>query len=114
MLRSHLLAGHAETVDGFRWRCREITRIEGFSDAVFGFAVTLLITDCVLAATQVVEQTRSQQRTALVLYVIVLAIFLGLMALMAKGSRERKKKLREWLSRMPETPAPPPDLPSPS
>lgn len=31
------------TVDGFRWRSHEITRIEGFSDAVFGFAVTLLI-----------------------------------------------------------------------
>jgi uncharacterized membrane protein len=25
------------------WRAREITRIEGFSDAVFGFAVTLLV-----------------------------------------------------------------------
>jgi len=27
----------------FRWRSREITRIEGLSDAVFGFAVTLLV-----------------------------------------------------------------------
>ena len=34
---------HSEPVDGFRWRSHEITRIEGFSDAVFGFAVTLLI-----------------------------------------------------------------------
>ena len=32
-----------EAVDGFRWRGRDITRIEGFSDAVFGFALTLLI-----------------------------------------------------------------------
>jgi uncharacterized membrane protein len=32
-----------EPVDGFRWRSHEITRVEGFSDAVFGFAVTLLI-----------------------------------------------------------------------
>jgi uncharacterized membrane protein len=30
-------------IDGFRWRSHEITRVEGFSDAVFGFAVTLLI-----------------------------------------------------------------------
>lgn len=34
---------HESHVDGFRWRSREITRIEGFSDAVFGFAITLLI-----------------------------------------------------------------------
>ena len=29
--------------DGFRWRGGEISRIEGFSDAVFAFAVTLLV-----------------------------------------------------------------------
>jgi len=34
---------HHDPVDGFRWRSHEISRIEGFSDAVFGFAVTLLI-----------------------------------------------------------------------
>ncbi len=28
---------------GFRWRGREVSRIEGLSDAVFGFAVTLLV-----------------------------------------------------------------------
>lgn len=28
---------------GFRWRGNEVTRIEGFSDAVFAFSVTLLI-----------------------------------------------------------------------
>jgi uncharacterized membrane protein len=27
----------------FRWRGTEVTRLEGFSDAVFGFAVTLLV-----------------------------------------------------------------------
>src|SRR6476646_9438369 len=32
-----------EPVDGFRWRSHEVTRVEGFSDAVFGFAITLLI-----------------------------------------------------------------------
>jgi hypothetical protein len=28
---------------GFSWRGKEVSRIEGFSDAVFGFAVTLLV-----------------------------------------------------------------------
>ena len=32
-----------ESRDGFRWRGGEISRIEGFSDAVFAFAVTLLV-----------------------------------------------------------------------
>ena len=41
MLREPLIKHHV--VDDFRWRSREISRIEGFSDAVFGFAVTLLI-----------------------------------------------------------------------
>lgn len=44
MLRDKLIDQHGHRlVDGFRWRSREIARIEGFSDAVFGFAVTLLI-----------------------------------------------------------------------
>lgn len=34
---------HHAPVDGFRWRNHEVSRIEGFSDAVFGFAITLLI-----------------------------------------------------------------------
>jgi uncharacterized membrane protein len=41
MLREKLM--HHEPVDGFRWRSHDIARIEGFSDAVFGFAITLLI-----------------------------------------------------------------------
>ncbi len=32
-----------EVVDGFRMRGLEVTRLEGFSDAVFGFALTLLV-----------------------------------------------------------------------
>lgn len=43
MLRDQFIAHHKAVVDGFRWRSREIARIEGFSDACFGFAVTLLI-----------------------------------------------------------------------
>lgn len=42
MIREHLTdlsAGEPH----FRWRGREATRLEGFSDAVFGFAITLLI-----------------------------------------------------------------------
>ena len=27
----------------FRWRSHDVSRIEGLSDAVFGFAVTLLV-----------------------------------------------------------------------
>src|SRR5436309_10723958 len=41
MLRDKLM--QHEAVDGFRWRNHEISRVEGFSDAVFGFAITLLI-----------------------------------------------------------------------
>ncbi len=43
MLRNARAAGEPEIVDGFRMRGREVTRIEGFSDAVFGFALTLLV-----------------------------------------------------------------------
>ncbi len=43
MLREQLLKkGLAEEKD-FHWRSREIFRFEGFSDAVFAFAVTLLV-----------------------------------------------------------------------
>jgi uncharacterized membrane protein len=34
------LRGHE---DGFEWRGREVSRLEGLSDAVFGFAITLLV-----------------------------------------------------------------------
>jgi hypothetical protein len=39
------LAGHQLVPPGknFRWRGGEITRLEGFTDAVFAFAVTLLV-----------------------------------------------------------------------
>lgn len=43
MIREHLLAKDIGATKGFRWRGGEITRFEGFSDAVFAFAVTLLV-----------------------------------------------------------------------
>lgn len=42
MIRQHL-TGHTTGEKNFRWRGEEITRLEGFSDAVFAFAVTLLV-----------------------------------------------------------------------
>src|SRR5215470_15178478 len=42
MIRQHVF-GHTEGEKHFRWRGGEITRLEGFSDAVFAFAVTLLV-----------------------------------------------------------------------
>src|SRR5215471_10442761 len=41
MLREKIF--HHQAPDGFRWRGGEIARVEGLSDAVFAFAVTLLI-----------------------------------------------------------------------
>src|SRR5262245_17276411 len=43
MLRDHLAARHAHKPPQLRWRSREISRLEGLSDAVFAFAITLLI-----------------------------------------------------------------------
>jgi uncharacterized membrane protein len=43
MVREKLAERGVGLAADFRWRSREITRIEGFSDAVFAFAVTLLV-----------------------------------------------------------------------
>jgi uncharacterized membrane protein len=43
MLRKARLKSEPEVVNGFRLRGREVTRLEGFSDAVFGFSLTLLV-----------------------------------------------------------------------
>lgn len=43
MLREARMKGEPEIVKGFRMRGREVTRLESFSDAVFGFALTLLV-----------------------------------------------------------------------
>ncbi|HUD73217.1 MAG TPA: TMEM175 family protein [Dongiaceae bacterium] len=43
MIRAPLVAKGFGSDDGFRWRGVEMHRIEGFSDAVLAFAVTLLV-----------------------------------------------------------------------
>ncbi|HMA33183.1 MAG TPA: TMEM175 family protein [Chloroflexia bacterium] len=45
MLRKQLidLQEYTGAEPGFRWRGREVTRLEGFTDAAFAFAITLLI-----------------------------------------------------------------------
>jgi uncharacterized membrane protein len=43
MIREHLTGMPLAAEPDFRWRGGEITRLEGFSDAVFAFAVTLLV-----------------------------------------------------------------------
>src|SRR6266403_1270249 len=43
MIRDVLMDKGVGDSHKFRWRSHEITRIEGLSDAVFGFAVTLLV-----------------------------------------------------------------------
>jgi hypothetical protein len=42
-LREARMKYNRDVVDGFRMRGRDVTRLESFSDAVFGFAVTLLV-----------------------------------------------------------------------
>jgi uncharacterized membrane protein len=43
MLREQLIKTNLAKATDFRWRGNEVSRIEGLSDAVFGFAVTLLV-----------------------------------------------------------------------
>ncbi len=43
MFRKHINTKKKEQKDRIAWRSHEVTRIEAFSDAVFAFAVTLLI-----------------------------------------------------------------------
>ena len=43
MIREKLMEGHVGRPGDFRWRGHEISRIEGLSDAVFAFAITLLV-----------------------------------------------------------------------
>lgn len=43
MLRQKMLSRSNPSPTAFRWRGGDVSRLEGFSDAVFGFAITLLI-----------------------------------------------------------------------
>jgi uncharacterized membrane protein len=43
MFRKHLISNQTSGEPGFHWRGAEVTRLEGFTDAVFAFAVTLLV-----------------------------------------------------------------------
>jgi len=43
MFRKHLTLSQTSGEPGFHWRGAEVTRLEGFTDAVFAFAVTLLV-----------------------------------------------------------------------
>jgi uncharacterized membrane protein len=43
VIRKHLIGTGIPGEADFRWRGEEVTRLEGFSDAVFAFAVTLLV-----------------------------------------------------------------------
>ena len=43
MIRKKMAEKEIGADSAFRWRSHEITRIEGLSDAVFGFAITLLV-----------------------------------------------------------------------
>lgn len=43
MIRKALSHTRISGEAGFRWRAHEVTRLEGFTDAVFAFAVTLLV-----------------------------------------------------------------------
>jgi len=43
MIRQKLIEKNIGRNTSFRWRSEEISRIEGLSDAVFGFAITLLV-----------------------------------------------------------------------
>jgi uncharacterized membrane protein len=43
MIREKLIEKNVGRVEDFRWRGHEVSRIEGLSDAVFAFAITLLV-----------------------------------------------------------------------
>lgn len=43
MVRERLARRRVGNGEGFRWRGESVSRVEGFADAVFAFAVTLLV-----------------------------------------------------------------------
>src|SRR5881394_3329607 len=43
MIREKLIDKRVGDDNKFRWRSHDVSRVEGLSDAVFGFAITLLV-----------------------------------------------------------------------
>ena len=43
MIRRQMVEKGVGQSPAFRWRGGDVSRLEGFSDAVFGFALTLLV-----------------------------------------------------------------------
>lgn len=43
VIRTRMMDGRMVESNGFRWRGRDVSRLEALSDAVFGFAITLLV-----------------------------------------------------------------------
>src|SRR6266540_974977 len=60
MIRQRLIANYERAGRAIRFRNREISRLEGLSDAVFGFAITLLIVSLEVpkTSTELIETMR--------------------------------------------------------
>lgn len=61
MIRKQIAGAKRERRDKIKWRGHEVTRIEAFSDAVFAFAVTLLIVSLEVpkSSTELIETMKS-------------------------------------------------------